>query len=264
LTQKGAEETIKALELGAVDYVSKTSPSDFDVERLSKDLIEKVKSAAKARVKTVSPEAMQMDTDSAEAIGQNLKFKQNIVFVIGSSTGGVEALKDVLIKLPENFPPIVITQHMPPKFTTSFAERLNRICHMKVKEAENGDLIENGCIYIAPGGFHLEVIKRGAQMVCIVKDGEKVSGHIPSVDVLFESVAKNIGKFAYGVILTGMGKDGAKGMLAMKQAGSYNLGQDEASCIVYGMPKAAYIAGAVDKQLDLQEIAREMVELAKQ
>jgi two-component system chemotaxis response regulator CheB len=185
------------------------------------------------------------------------------LFAIGSSTGGVEALKEVLTRLPEHFPPIIITQHMPPKFTTSFAERLDRICQMSAKEAENGDLLETGNIYIAPGGMHLEVIKRGLQIGCVVRDGEKVSGHIPSVDVMFESVAKNIGRSAYGVILTGMGKDGAKGMLDMKREGSINLAQDEATCVVYGMPKAAYISGAVDKQVSLLDIAKEMVNLAK-
>jgi two-component system chemotaxis response regulator CheB len=263
LTQKGADATIKALEIGAVDYVSKTSSTDFDVEHLAKDLVEKVKAASRAKVRAVNFEEEGADEKVAEIIGVGEKFKNNALFAIGSSTGGVEALRDVLVKLPENFPPIVITQHMPPKFTTSFAERLDRICQMSAKEAENGDVIEPGWIYLAPGGKHLEVIRRGVQMACLVTDGEKVSGHIPSVDVLFESVAKNIGKNAYGVILTGMGKDGAKGMLSMKQTGSVNIGQDEASCVVYGMPKAAYMTGAVDKQVDLQNISAEMVNLAK-
>jgi two-component system chemotaxis response regulator CheB len=261
LTQRGADATIKALEIGAVDYVPKTTSTDFDNENLSRELISKVKSAAKAKVKTVS---FEEDNDiSNEFFGQNEKFKSGIIFAIGSSTGGVEALKEVLTRLPEHFPPIVISQHMPPKFTTSFAERLDRICQMSAKEAENGDLIETGKIYIAPGGFHLEVIRRGLQMGCVVKDGEKVSGHMPSVDVMFESVAKNIGRSAYGVILTGMGKDGAKGMLAMKNEGSINIGQDENSCVVYGMPKAAYMMGAIDKQANLSDIAKEMVDLAK-
>lgn len=261
LTQRGADATIKALEIGAVDYVPKTTSSDFDNENLSRELISKVKSAARAKVKTVSFE--EDDKISTEVVGANEKFKSGIIFAIGSSTGGVEALKEVLTRLPEHFPPIVVTQHMPPKFTTSFAERLDRICQMSAKEAENGDLIETGKIYIAPGGLHLEVIRRGLQMGCVVRDGEKVSGHIPSVDVMFESVARNIGRSAYGVILTGMGKDGAKGMLEMKNQGSVNLGQDESSCIVYGMPKAAYMVGAIDKQVSLLDIAKEMVDLAK-
>ncbi len=262
LTQKGADATIKALEIGAVDYVSKTSSTDFDVDSLAKDLVEKVKSASRAKVRNVNSQEHE-SSETTEVFGVGEKFKSGIIFAIGSSTGGVEALKEVLIRLPENFPPIVVTQHMPPKFTASFAERLNKICPMSAKEAENGDLIEPGNIYLAPGGMHLEVIRRGVQMACAVGHGEKVSGHIPSVDVLFESISKNIGKSAYGVILTGMGKDGAKGMLSMRQSGSYNLGQDEASCVVYGMPKAAYVAGAVDQQASLLDIPKEMVKLAK-
>jgi two-component system, chemotaxis family, protein-glutamate methylesterase/glutaminase len=265
LTQKGAEATIKALEIGAVDYVSKSSPTDFDADRLAKDLIEKVKIAAKAKVRSVNFEEESSRAEQAIPVhGANEKLKSSILFAIGSSTGGVEALREVLIRLPENFPPVVIVQHMPPKFTTSFSERLDRICPMTVKEAQEGDIIKSGHIYLAPGGDdHMEIEKKGTQMICKLKHGEKVSGHSPSVDVLFDSVAKNIGKSAYGVILTGMGKDGAKGLLAMKQKGCINLGQDEASSVVYGMPKAAYLAGAVDKQLTLLDIPKEMVELAK-
>jgi two-component system chemotaxis response regulator CheB len=262
LTQKGAAVTIKALEIGAVDYVPKNTSTDFDYENLSKELIEKVKSASK--IKLIVPKYDDLEEEKKVKFFDNsLKFKQNILFAIGASTGGVESLKSVLTKLPANFPPIVITQHMPPKFTSSFAERLNKICNMSVKEAENGDIIEDGHIYIAEGGKHLEVIKRGSQMACVVKDGEKVSGHTPSVDVLFESVAKNIGNKAFGVILTGMGKDGARGMLMMRNSGSFNIGQDEVSSIVYGMPKAAYMAGAVDVQVSLENIPNKMIELAK-
>lgn len=264
LTQKGADATLKALEIGAVDYVPKSSSTDFDVENLAKELIEKVKGASRAKVKAINLEENLDEIVNTEVFGSNEKFKSGILFAIGSSTGGVEALKEVLTRLPENFPPIVVTQHMPPKFTKSFSERLDRICQMSVKEAENGDILEMGRIYIAPGGTqHLEIIKRGTQMACVLTDGEKVSGHIPSVDVLFESVAKNIGKLAYGVILTGMGKDGAKGMFSMKQNGCFNIGQDETSCVVYGMPKAAYMAGAVDKQCSLLDIPKEMVNVAK-
>ncbi|HCR86254.1 MAG TPA: chemotaxis response regulator protein-glutamate methylesterase [Alphaproteobacteria bacterium] len=263
LTQRGADITIAALEAGAVDYVPKTTSSEFDYNNLSLELIEKVKAAS--RVKIIRPKQDGEVAEKKKADKKNqYQFKNNILFAVGSSTGGVESLREVVTRLPSDFPPVLITQHMPPKFTKSFAERLDTICNMRVKEAENGDVIEVGNIYIAPGGFHMEVIKRGIQMACIVRDGEKVSGHIPSVDVLFESVAKNIGKNSYGVILTGMGKDGAKGLLQMKNAGSYNIGQDEASSIVYGMPKAAYLAGAVDVQVSLSDIADKMIEIAKQ
>lgn len=261
LTQRGADITISALEAGAVDYVPKSTSTDFDFANLSAELIEKVKAAAK--VKMIKPKEAEEQYIKLPDQKDKHKFKSDILFAIGSSTGGVESLKVVLTKLPSNFPPVVITQHMPPKFTASFAERMNAICNMRVKEAENGDVIQPGFIYIAPGGLQMEIIKRGSQMACVVRDGEKVSGHIPSVDVLFESVAKNIGNKAYGVILTGMGKDGAKGMLQMKNAGSYNIGQDEKTCVVYGMPKAAFMAGAVDIQVALQDISENMIELAE-
>jgi two-component system chemotaxis response regulator CheB len=259
LTQRGADATIQALEIGAVDYVSKITSTDFDVDNLKDELIKKVKNAAKVKVKHIREEITQKNIIKPDS--KPIKFKKNIVVAIGASTGGVESLREVLINLPANFPPIVITQHMPPHFTKSFAERLSKICHISVKEAESGDVLEAGRAYIAPGGFHLEVIKRGNDMACLVRDGENVTGHKPSVDVLFESVAKNIGNKAIGVILTGMGRDGAKGMHSMKQAGCYNIGQDEASSIVYGMPKAAFMSGAVDEQISLSKIAEELIKI---
>ncbi|MDX1950386.1 MAG: chemotaxis response regulator protein-glutamate methylesterase, partial [Rickettsiales bacterium] len=262
LTQRGADSTIEALEAGAVDYVPKTTSTDFNSEELSNELISKVKNASKVKFRQAKESEIIKKNPILENANQ-FNFKQNILFAIGSSTGGVEALKDILTNLPKNFPPIVITQHMPPKYTQSFAERLNKICQISVKEAENGDLIEVGKVYIAPGGMHLEVIKRGSQLACVVKYGDKVSGHIPSVDVLFDSVAKNIGKVACGVILTGMGRDGAKGMLEMKKAGCFNFGQDEDSCVVYGMPKAAYLAGAVDEQVSLSKLPNAMINFAR-
>ncbi len=264
LTQRGADTTIEALESGAVDYIPKATSTDFNSEELSNELILKVKNASKVKFRKAieSIRAENIIKPSSDN-NQKVNFRSNLLFAIGASTGGVEALRDVLINLPANFPPIVITQHMPPKYTFSFAERLNKICQMKVKEAENGDIITDGNVYIAPGGMHLEVIKRSNQMACVVRYGDKVSGHIPSVDVLFESVAKNIGKVASGVILTGMGRDGAKGMLEMKKAGCHNFGQDEDSCVVYGMPKAAYLAGAVDEQVSLSKLPNAMINFAK-
>lgn len=260
LTQKGAAATLKALEIGAVDYVSKTSSQDFNVEEMAHELVAKVRAAS--RVKTQNITESKVMPESME-LSKKYKFKDNLVFFIGSSTGGVEALREVLTKLPANFPPILVTQHMPPKFTTSFAERLDKICKMSVCEASNGMVVSAGNIYIAAGGKQFKVIKRGLDYACVVEHGEKVSGHLPSVDVLFSSAAKVVGNDAIGVILTGMGSDGAKGMLEMKNAGCYNIGQNEDSCIVYGMPKAAYMAGAVDKQVSLHKISSEMINLAK-
>jgi two-component system, chemotaxis family, protein-glutamate methylesterase/glutaminase len=262
LTQRGADATIQALEIGAVDYVPKTTSTDFDTENLREELVRKVKNAAKIKVTQIRAEVTTKTIIKSDY--KPIKFKNNVLVAIGASTGGVESLRDVLINIPANFPPIVITQHMPPKFTKSFADRLSKVCHINVKEAESGDLLEAGNAYIAPGGFHLEVIKRGNDMGCIVRNGENVTGHKPSVDVLFESVAKNIGNKAVGVILTGMGRDGAKGMVAMKQAGCFNFGQDEASSIVYGMPKAAFMAGAVDVQLPLNKVADELIKICTQ
>jgi two-component system chemotaxis response regulator CheB len=259
LTQKGADATIRALEIGAVDYLPKNTSTSFDYASLGEELRRKVKTAAKVKVQVIKEEKTEKEIVKYDS---GLKFK-DLLIAIGSSTGGVESLTEVLTKLPANFCPIVITQHMPPKFTKSFAERLDTLCHMKIKEAENGDVLQTGCVYIAPGGFHLEIIKRAKQMACLVKDGEQVSGHKPSVDFMFDSVAKNISSNAIGVIMTGMGKDGAKGMLSMKMNGSFNIGQDESSCIVYGMPKAAYLAGAVDVQVSLEKIADKLVELCR-
>lgn len=253
LTQKGAEVTFRALELGAVDYVSKSSSKSFDVDNLKDELIEKVKAAAKAKV-------VARVRDSAVVVEKSHNYRPEVIVAIGSSTGGVEALRDIVAMLPEDTPPVLITQHMPEAFTPTFARRLNGLAQVSVKEAENGEKIEHGHVYIAPGNKHLELDKRITGYFCKLHDGEKVSGHRPSVDVLFESVAKEAGDKAVGVILTGMGKDGAKGMLSMKKAGAFNIGQDENSCVVYGMPKAAYMAGAVDKQVPLSRIASQILQ----
>jgi two-component system chemotaxis response regulator CheB len=171
---------------------------------------------------------------------------------MGASTGGVEALKEVLTNLPATLPPIVITQHMPPLFTKSFADRLNKSCAINICEAEDGATLKNGHAYIAKGGLHMLVKGNTIKL----QDGEAVSSHKPSVDVLFESIAAADGKHTLGIILTGMGKDGAKGMLALKQAGAFTIGQDEASSLVYGMPKAAFLSGGIDVQLPLNTIAK--------
>ncbi|OIP09546.1 MAG: chemotaxis protein CheB [Betaproteobacteria bacterium CG2_30_59_46] len=177
------------------------------------------------------------------------------LIVVGASTGGTEAIKDFLIKLPPGCPGIAITQHMPEAFTKSFAQRLDNLCRISVKEAENGDRILPGHAFIAPGHSHLLVKRSGANYVCELSDGPPVNRHRPSVDVLFRSAANHVGKNAIGVILTGMGKDGAKGMLEMKQAGAFNFAQDEASCVVFGMPKEAILTGGVDEVVPLQGMA---------
>ena len=183
-------------------------------------------------------------------------YKNSIqIIAMGASTGGTEALLAILEKLPGNLPPIVITQHMPPIFTNMYAERLNRICKMEVREAKDQDRLYPGLCLIAPGGLQMQVVKdrEGLKVSCM--EGEKVSGHCPSIDYLFSSVAKECGEHAVGILLTGMGRDGAHGLLLMHEKGAYTLGQDEESSVVYGMPMEAYKLGAVDKQGNLSQIA---------
>ena len=243
LTARGTEATLAALELGAVDCIEKPRGSDAAGFRM---IAEKVKMAAKARVR-------QRVTRVEPAASENFTPNDKIV-AIGSSTGGVEALLNLVERLPANCAPTVITQHMPASFTRSFAERLNRACAANVTEARDGDPLLPGHIYVAPGGdFHLEV-EGTKHLRCKVTRGDPVSGHCPSVDVLFHSVARAAKDRAVGVILTGMGRDGAAGMLAMRQAGARTLGQDEATCVVYGMPRAAYELGAVERQLPLEKL----------
>lgn len=188
-------------------------------------------------------------------------YKNSIqIIAMGASTGGTEALLAILEKLPGNLPPIVITQHMPPIFTNMYAERLNRICKMEVREAKDQDKLYPGLCLIAPGGLQMQVIKdrEGLKVSCM--EGEKVSGHCPSIDYLFSSVAKECGEHAVGILLTGMGRDGAHGLLSMHEKGAYTLGQDEESSVVYGMPMEAYKLGAVDKQGNLSQIANYLLD----
>jgi two-component system chemotaxis response regulator CheB len=249
LTTRGAEATLEAMELGAVDCVAKPSTAGmhaFD------DLALKVKVAARARVRPLG------DAPPRPTPSQNYT-PNGSVLALGSSTGGVEALINILSHFPANCPPTVITQHMPATFTKSFADRLNRLCAPEVREATEGAPLQVGRVYLAPGGEqHLE-IGGGEQLRCRVRPGEPVNGHRPSVDVLFRSVARAAGARAVGAILTGMGRDGAQGLLAMRQAGARTLGQDEASCIVYGMPKVAFDIGAVERQFPLDRMATEIL-----
>ena len=247
LTQAGATTAIQALELGAVDCVGKPSleaPGSFD------DLAEKIKAASRTRHSGARRAIRPISTASFEPNGK--------IVAIGASTGGVEALIEVLSHFPRNCPPTLVVQHMPPSFTSSFAARLDRLCAPSVTEATSGSPLKPGQIYLAPGGKHLEVLGSAAPR-CRLIETDKVSGHRPSVDVLFHSVARLVSSRAIGVILTGMGADGAAGLLAMRQAGADTLGQDQATSLVYGMPRAAYERGAVKQQVPLNRIADQIL-----
>jgi two-component system chemotaxis response regulator CheB len=254
LTQKGAGATIRALETGAFDYVSKpvgTQTRD-GLQAIKEELTEKIRAASKANLK--SSHSVQK-TGAPSVLSFKPPAASQRVIAIGSSTGGVEALRDIFLTLPANSPPIVMTQHMPHAFTGSFAARLNSLSQVEVSEATDGAKLQPGFAYLAPGNMHMKIIKKASGLYCALDDGPHVTGHKPSVDVLFESVATQIGQHAVGVMLTGMGKDGAQGMLKMREAGAYNVGQSASSCVVYGMPKAAMAAGAVHTELPLSEIA---------
>lgn len=254
LTGRGADETIQALEIGAIDCIEKPRPGN---EHSFEELPYKVKIAASARVRPlVKSDGYAQSVSNAGASHVSYQ-PDGRVLAIGASTGGVEALMSLLSQFPENCPPTVITQHMPPAFTRSFASRLDRLCAPKVQEATDRAKLLPGHVYLAPGGDqHLEVT---ADLRCRLKASDRVNGHCPSVDVLFQSVAKVCKANAVGVILTGMGKDGAAGLLSMRQAGAKTFGQSEASCIVYGMPKAAFEIGAVEKQLPLDKLASAII-----
>jgi two-component system chemotaxis response regulator CheB len=251
LTQAGAETTLEALEIGAVDFIAKPTHDVANaLAALAGELQAKVKSAAHARVGVHRVPATARSPRRDRPVSSSER-----IIAIGASTGGVEALKSLLMDMPAECPPILITQHMPPRFTAAFAERLNRECPMTVSEAAHNDVIEPNHVYIAPGSHHLELVRSGGHYLCRLDDGPTVSGHRPSVDVLFQSVARVAGKAAVGVILTGMGKDGANGLFDMRSAGAVTLGQDQASSLIYGMPRAAFERGAVMHQFSLSHMA---------
>ncbi len=240
-----------AMNAGAVDFVTKPELSSVkSVESFINELIEKVKIAAAANMESLRVR---------EGITRVLEKKDiaaNRIIAIGASTGGTEAIYNLLRHLPNNIPGIVIVQHIPPVFSRMFAERLDNTTSLQVKEAQHGDFVEKGKVLIAPGDRHMRVKKLGDRYKVECFEGDKVNGHCPSVDVLFESVAKEAGPNAIGIILTGMGYDGAKGLLAMRRKGARTIGQDEKSCVVYGMPKAAFDIGAVEKQISLDNMPR--------
>ena len=261
LTERGAEVTMKALELGAVDFVSKPRIGVVDgLGELSTQIVEKVRIAANAHIKrTRSSSAPAQDATERPAMTLVGRVSTEKLVFIGASTGGTEAIKEVLTQLPADFPAIVITQHMPPGFTTSFAARLDSLCRIAVREAVHGERLLPGHAYLAPGGKQFSVGRSGANYVAVVDDGEPVNRHKPSVEVLFKSGAKVAGRNAFGIMLTGMGNDGAKAMKEMKDAGSYNICQDEASCVVFGMPKEAIAHGAANEVLPLHDIAGALI-----
>jgi two-component system chemotaxis response regulator CheB len=253
LTQAGAEITLEALEAGAVDFIAKPTDLRHAREQFAQELQAKIKAAARSRVRVRGPATARRPVRS-------LVHSRNRIVFIGASTGGVEALKTVLMHLPPECPPILITQHMPARFTTAFADRLDRECPMRVSEARDGDAVEAGHVYIAPGSHHLRIEMRAGRPFCALSEDAPVSGHRPSVDVLFHSAAQVARAAAVGVILTGMGKDGAEGLLAMRQAGATTLGQDENSSLIYGMPRVAFERGAVMRQYPLADIGDAIID----
>lgn len=255
---------LDALDAGAVDFVRKADGTSPDaMKNFMSELIIKIKIASTAQVGKVKKAAPSSATAAMKSIPKPLTLlgntDKNTIIAIGASTGGTEAILEVVKDLPATTPGIIIVQHMPPVFTNMYAQRLDRCCKMSVKEAQNGDRIEPGKIIIAAGEYHLRLAKDARGYYVKSEPGEKVSGHCPSVDVMFESVAAVAGANAMGIELTGMGADGAKGLLKMRQAGAYTVGQDKDSCVVYGMPMVAFNIGAVQKQLPLSDIGAEII-----
>lgn len=245
-----------ALDAGAVDFVTKPDAgrTSIGIQGFINELIIKVKIASMAKVSQYKKDYKGNNLKSSTNLKENYR-----VIAIGASTGGTEAIYEIIHGLPREMPGIVIVQHMPPVFTKMYADRLNNSCILEVKEAEDGDIVTPGNVFIAPGGErHMRIVKKGINYKIECFKGEKVNGHCPSVDVLFDSVAEVAGASSIGVILTGMGYDGSKGLLKMKKKGAVTLGQDESSCIVYGMPKVAYDIGAVNKQVNLKNMAGEI------
>jgi len=269
LTEEGSKTSLQALRIGAIEVVAKPKANlKISLPEASKDLVNAIRTASKANLSSIKPKSitpirkpvakLTADAMLTKKAGRNVT-KTGALIAIGASTGGTQALEAVLTALPQNIPPILIVQHMPEKFTKTFAKRLNTLCRLDVKEAENNDAVLPGRVLIAPGGKHmmLQTTQFGASVQ--IKDGPLVSRHKPSVDVLFRSVAKFSGSNALGIIMTGMGDDGAKGLKEMHDLGAHTIGQNEASCVVYGMPQEAYKLGAVDKEISLNKIPQLIV-----
>jgi two-component system chemotaxis response regulator CheB len=262
LTEQGADVTFRALEMGAVDYVAKPRIGvSSGLNELASDIVDKIRVASCAQVRRLAAApATPVHSESAPSSAAPARAKlprlaTEKVICIGASTGGTEAIREVLTKMPADAPAIVISQHMPPGFTASFANRLDSLCRIRVAEAENGQRLLPGHAYIAPGGFHLRIDRSGSNYVAVVEDTDPVNRHRPSVEVMFRSAAQMLGPNALGIMLTGMGADGAQAMREMKDAGSYNYVQDESTCVVFGMPRMAIQAGAAHEILPLTQIA---------
>ncbi len=256
LTEAGADVTLKALELGAVDFVAKPRLGVAGgLSDLSRPIVDRIRIAASAKIRRVT----SLEARAKVSVNPLGRVSTEKVIFIGASTGGTEAIKEVLTLLPADAPAVVITQHMPAGFTASFAARLDGLCHITVREATHGERILPGHAYIAPGGKQFRVSRSGANYVAVVEDGPLVNRHRPSVEVLFRSGADVVGRNAFGIMLTGMGSDGAVAMREMKDAGSYNYVQDEATCVVFGMPREAILRGAADEVLPIGGIAPALV-----
>jgi len=279
LTARGAEVTMRALELGAVDFVAKPAAGDAEsLAAYAEEVADKVRAAAAARVSRRAARAPIGDrtlpshsatfppaakTKAPVVPARNAGPASDKTIVIGASTGGVEALREVLVPLPEEMPPILIAQHMPGGFTRTFAQRLDASCGIRVKEGEDGELLAQGSAYIAPGDWHMLVERKQGRLAIRLSDGPPVNRHRPSVDPLFRSAAQAAGAKCIGVMLSGMGADGAQAMLELREMGAHNIAQDEASCVVFGMPKQAIAAGAVHDVLPLREISARLIELSR-
>jgi two-component system chemotaxis response regulator CheB len=257
LTKKNAETTLRALELGAVDFVTKpVAQTPDDLARYGEMIVEKLRATACAGL----PRARSgRDRSRKPSSPAQSTFRPGQLVAIGASTGGTEALRDVLTQLPDTFPPVLVVQHMPEMFTTMFAKRLDGLCKITVTEAQNGERIVNGHAYIAPGDMHMRLARQSDHLVVSLDRDPPVNRHRPAVDVLFHSIAEVAGKSTVGVILTGMGADGKSGIRALKEAGARTLAQDRDSCVVFGMPKAAIDTGCVDAIVPIEEMADEIL-----
>ncbi|MFE8070306.1 chemotaxis response regulator protein-glutamate methylesterase [Marinobacteraceae bacterium S3BR75-40.1] len=258
LTEKGAQLTLDAMAAGAVSVFTKVSQGVREgLQRMQKDLARAVREASHARPMTQSALEKKVEVPRTPTASLTTSYRTtDRIVALGTSTGGTQALEAVLSALPPDAPGIVTVQHMPEKFTAAFAKRLNSLCQIEVREAQDGDRVRDGLALIAPGGLHMQLVRSGAQYRVRVADGPAVSRHKPSVDVLFRSAAQVAGRNATGIIMTGMGDDGARGLLAMREAGAYTVAQDEQSCIVFGMPREAIKLGAAMEVLPLGQVAR--------
>lgn len=260
LTETGSEVTLRALELGAVDFIGKPrADNEMAMQAYAEELADKIRAARDAHLRKYPAAHLRPPPAPAPRPTMIGSTANGRIIFVGASTGGTEALKVFLMAMPANCPPILVVQHMPETFTGSFARRLDTLCPPKVIEAQGNERVEPGTVYIAPGHSHLKIRRGAGTYMTELLQTLPVNRHRPSVDVLFDSAAELVGQQAIGVILTGMGRDGAQGMLRMRQAGARTFGQDEASCVVYGMPREAYLIGAVEEQAPIDDMARKVL-----